>query len=205
MRKEEWSVDGCLLCAPLYLPLRLSLVSVVFEFNTLLNDVAPVSWILLTISFVVKSFNWVSFVFITVLTVHAESGNWCIEQKCFTEWFCSSFFNPVVFFFQKNSLWKRIVFRHHLLACCLLRSLFKQSSVSAVFNVSALLNAVAPLSSIRLPVVLICAEAWLVEGYSLFECLQFVFTTQVEFCYCCVWFQWFTQWCCSCVSYLTDY
>ena len=34
-----------------------------------------------------------------------------------------------------------------------------------------------------------------------FVCLlSLVFTTQIEFCECCVWFQYFTQWCCSCVS-----
>ena len=29
---------------------------------------------------------------------------------------------------------------------------------------------------------------------------SFFFTTQTEFSECCVWFQCFTQWCCSCVS-----
>ena len=32
--------------------------------------------------------------------------------------------------------------------------------------------------------------------------LSFVFTTQMEISECCVWFQRFTQWCCSCVSNL---
>ena len=31
--------------------------------------------------------------------------------------------------------------------------------------------------------------------------LSFVFTTQIEFCECCVWFQWFTQWCCTSFSH----
>ena len=31
-------------------------------------------------------------------------------------------------------------------------------------------------------------------------CVSFVFTAQIEFSECCVWFQWFTQWCCSRVS-----
>ena len=29
---------------------------------------------------------------------------------------------------------------------------------------------------------------------------SFVLTAQIEFSECCVWFQWFTKWCCSCVS-----
>ena len=32
----------------------------------------------------------------------------------------------------------------------------------------------------------------------------FVFTNQIEKCECCVWFQWFTQWCCSCFSYVVS-
>ena len=35
-------------------------------------------------------------------------------------------------------------------------------------------------------------------------CLSFVFTTQIEFSECCVWFQWFTQRCCSCISNLVS-
>ena len=39
-----------------------------------------------------------------------------------------------------------------------------------------------------------------------FVCLlSFVFTTQIEYSECCVWFQWFTQWCCSCVSNAVPY
>ena len=49
--KNEWIVDGCLLCVffLLYSQPRLSFVSVVFDFNASLNDVAPVSPILLSI------------------------------------------------------------------------------------------------------------------------------------------------------------
>ena len=43
--KNEWIVDGCLLCVffLLYSQPRLSFVSVVFDFNASLNDVTPVS------------------------------------------------------------------------------------------------------------------------------------------------------------------
>ena len=42
---KEWIVDECLLCVFFLLSsrLRLSLVSVVFDFSDSLNDVAPVS------------------------------------------------------------------------------------------------------------------------------------------------------------------
>ena len=48
---KEWIVDGCLLCVFFLLSLlqRASFVSVVFDFNASLNDVAPVSPMLLTV------------------------------------------------------------------------------------------------------------------------------------------------------------
>jgi hypothetical protein len=51
MRNEAWIVDICLwhVFCLLSSLLRLSLVSVVFDFNDSLNDVAPVSLILLTV------------------------------------------------------------------------------------------------------------------------------------------------------------
>ena len=44
-KEKKWIVDGCLLCVFFLLssPLRLSFVSVVFDFNNSLNDVAPLS------------------------------------------------------------------------------------------------------------------------------------------------------------------
>ena len=49
--REQWIVDGCLLCVFFLLSsqLRLNLVSVVFDFNDSLNDVAPVSPISLSV------------------------------------------------------------------------------------------------------------------------------------------------------------
>ena len=48
---KEWFVDGCHLCVFFLLssPLRLSFVSAVFDFNDSLNDVAPVSPMLLSV------------------------------------------------------------------------------------------------------------------------------------------------------------
>ena len=50
--KEKRIVDGCLLCVFFLLspPLRVSSVSVVFDFNDSLNDAAPVSSILFPVS-----------------------------------------------------------------------------------------------------------------------------------------------------------
>ena len=44
-----WVVDGCHLLLLLCSPLRLSFVSVVFDFSASLNDVAPVSPMLLSV------------------------------------------------------------------------------------------------------------------------------------------------------------
>ena len=44
-------------------------------------------------------------------------------------------------------------------------------------------------------------EQWIVDG-CLLCLLSFVFTTQIEPRECCIWFQWFAQWCCTCVSNL---
>ena len=49
---KEWIVDGCLLCVFFSSLLKLSWVSVVFVFNTSLNDAAPVSLILLSVDVV---------------------------------------------------------------------------------------------------------------------------------------------------------
>ena len=50
MRMEEWIVDDRHLCVVSFvLPKSLSLVSVVFDFNTSLNDVVPLSPIMLTV------------------------------------------------------------------------------------------------------------------------------------------------------------
>ena len=50
-KEKEWFVDGCHLCVffLLFSPIRLRFVSVVFDFNASLNDVAPVSPILLPV------------------------------------------------------------------------------------------------------------------------------------------------------------
>ena len=58
---KEWIVDGCLLCVFFLLSslFRLSLVSVVFDFNTSLNDVAPVSPISLSVDVMINGKRWI--------------------------------------------------------------------------------------------------------------------------------------------------
>ena len=69
--------------------------------------------------------------------------------------------------------------------------------MSVVFDFSDSLNDVAPVLPVLLPGhVKRKWKEWIVD-----ECLlcflSFVFTTHIEFSECCVWLQWFTQWCCS--------
>ena len=85
---------------------------------------------------------------------------------------------------------------------CLLPSPPRSSSVSVVFDIIDSLNDVAPVSPILHPVIEKRKKRvnW---WWMSFVCLlSFVFTVQTEFSECCVWFQHFAQWCCSCVSNL---
>ena len=53
MRMEEWIVDGCHLCVCfLFSQLRLSFVSVLFDFSASLHDAAPLSLILLSVGII---------------------------------------------------------------------------------------------------------------------------------------------------------
>ena len=149
---KELFVDVCLWCVffLLYSPPRSSHVSVVFDFNDSLNDFAPVSPILLSVDLMRKGKEW-------------------IVDRCLL----------CVFF--------------------LLSSPLRLSWVSVVFDFNAPLNDVVPLSPIQLPV----DEKRKGKSELLMDvfCLSsFVFTSQIEFRECCVWFQCFTQWCCSCCS-----
>ena len=85
--------------------------------------------------------------------------------------------------------------------CFLLSSLLRLSFTSVVFDFNDSLNDVAPVSPILLPVVGKKEMAWVNCWWMSFVYLvSSVFTTQIEFNECCVWFQWFTQWRCSFVS-----
>ena len=120
---------------------RLSFMSVVFDFNDSLNDVVPVSPILLSE----------------------------VKQKE-----------------KVNGWWLYYV--------CLLSSPPRLSSVNVVFNFNASLNDAAPATKKPLTFDVKKGKR-VICWWMCFVCLfPFVFTTQVEFSECCVWFQCFTQW-----------
>ena len=73
------------------------------------------------------------------------------------------------------------------------------SWVSVVFDFNDSLNDVAPMSPMLLSVS-VKRKKKRVNCWLMSFCMSsFVFTIQIEFCECCVWFQCFTQWCYSCV------
>ena len=88
-RKKEWIVDGCLLCVFFLLspPLRVSSVSVVFDFNDSPNDAAPVSPILLPVDVKRRKrviYLWMSFVCLLsiVFTTQIEFSECCVWFQC---------------------------------------------------------------------------------------------------------------------------
>ncbi len=110
-------------------------VIVVFDFNASLNDVAPVSPMLLSVGFYEKGKEW-------------------------------------------------IVYECHLCAVPL-SSHSRLSTVSVVFDCNASLNDVAPLSVMLFPVDFMRKE----KSMLLMDAIcvvSFVFTTQIDFCDCCV-------------------
>ena len=66
----------------------------------------------------------------------------------------------------------------------LLCSLSRLSFTSVVFDFNASLNDVAPVSSMKFPVILMRMKDWIVGGYHV--CYCFVITLQMEFRECCV-------------------
>ena len=143
---------------------------------------------------------WTSFVCLLycAFTAQIEFSECCVGFQWFTQWCCPSVSNDIVCCCEKK--WKRVNCWWISFKCLLLSSLHILSWVSAVFDFNDSLNDDAPESPMVLSAMwremkrVIC---WWIS----FVCLlSFVFTTQIEFRDCCVWFQWFTQWCCSCVS-----
>ena len=132
---------------------RSSFVSVAFDFNDSLSDVAPVSPMLLSVDvmrneksdcLLILFVCFLSFVF----TKQIEFSECCVWFQWFAQWCCSIISDVAICWYKEKR--KRV-------------------------------------------------KCWWLS----FVCLlSFAFTTQIEFGECCVWFQRITQWCCSCVSNL---
>ena len=139
---------------------------------------------------------WMSFVCLLsfVFTTHIEFRECCVWLQCFTQWCCSCPSNLVLCWLeQKRREW--FVDGCHLSVFFLLPSQLRSSAVSVVFDFSDSLNDVAPVFPTLLPVV---KEMKRMNCEWISLCiLSFAFTPQRELNERCVWFQWFTQWCCS--------
>ena len=204
---KEWIVDGYLVCVFFLLSsqFRLSSVSVVFDFNDSLNDVVPESPILLP---VYEKRKEKSELLMDASDVHSFFGfhhldrvQWvlCLISMIhsmmlllFLQWYCLLLWG--------NGIIVNCLCISFVSVFFLLSSPPRPRSVSVVFDFNASLNGIAPARLILLSVNennIERVNCWLMS----FMCLlSFVFTTQIKFCECCVWLQWFTQWCCSSVS-----
>ena len=199
-----WMSCVCLLS--LTLLSRLSSVSVVFDFNDSLNDVVPVSpiplpideekwkeWIvdecLLCVFFLLPSH--LRFRTVSVVFVLSDSLNDIVPV--------SPMSLPVYVMINEEE-W--IVDGCILCVFFLLPSRVRSSAVIVVFDFNDSLSDVVPVSPMSLPIdVKRNEEEWIVDG-CLLCLLPFAFTTQIECSDCCVWFQRFTQWCCTSFSNL---
>ena len=182
--------------------LRSRTVRVVFDFNDSLSDVAPVSPISFPVVvkrngkneclFCVFSFlcshnqDWVQWVKCLISVLHSMMLPLCLQSCSLLVWI------------ERKKEW----FADWCLLCVffLLSLLLRLRAVSVVFDFNDSLNDVAPVSPILFSVDLKINEKS-ESLMCLFVCIiSFVFTTQIEFSECSVWFQYVTQWCCSLVS-----
>ena len=150
-KKHELLMD--VLCAFFLLSSQLNLtwVSVVFNFNDSLNDVAPVSPILLAVD---------------VMRMKKE---WIVDGCLLCFIFCLHHTDRVQWVLCLTSILHSMILLLFL-QCCSLLMWWEWKRVNC----------------------------WWMS----FVCLlSFVFTTKIEFSECCVWLQYFTQWCYPCVSH----
>ena len=80
-------------------PLRSSFVSVVFDFNASLNDVAPLSPMLLSVELMRIEKELVAMdaicVLLLLITTQIELSECCVRFQCITQRCCTSFSNLV--------------------------------------------------------------------------------------------------------------
>ena len=185
--KKEWIVDWCLLYVFFLLSSlpRSSTVSVVFDFNDSLNDIAPVYPILLTVDvkrnekrellmdvFCVSSFfcfhssDQAQWVLCLISILHSMTLLLCLQSYCLlVRWEM-----------------KRVICRWMSFVCHLLSSQPKLSSVSVMFDLNDSLNDFAPLFPMLLPVDMKREMERVICWWLSFVCLlSFVFTTKIEF------------------------
>ena len=143
---------------------------------------------------------WMSFVCLSfVFTFQIEFSECCVWLQCLAQWCCSSFSNAV------DCDWKNKEKSKLIMVFFCVPSFFCLHISDWVLWVLCLIS--MP-HSMMLPLclgygsLLMRWEMKRVNCWWYVFCVSsfFVFTSQIEFRECCVWFQWFTQWCCSSFS-----
>ena len=137
-----------------------------------------------------------------VFTPQIEFSECCVWFQWFTQWCCTCVSNLVPCWWEekrKNEL---------LMDVFCVSSFFCLNYpdwVSWVLYLISMIHSMMLFLCLQYRCLLTRREIgkeWIVDGCLLCVFFPFVFTSQIEFSECCVWFQWFTQWCCSCVSNL---
>ena len=194
-KEKEWIVDGCLLCVffLFFSPLSLSSVSVVFDFNASLNDVAPASpnQFAETIEWKGDLLMDVFCVFPFVFTTKVQFSECCVWFQSLTQWCDSCVSNSVVCWCDEKGM--ELIVDWCFLCVFLLFSLHRVSFASVVFDFSDSLNDVAPVSPISFTESIVKRKEWFIGGCLLCFSLV-VFTHQSKLKESCVWFQCLTQW-----------
>ena len=172
-------------------------MSVAFDFNASLNDVTPASPMSSPVGTKKKWFVDGRLLCVIFCIYMPDRVQWLL---CLFSMIHSMMLFPYI---QLCSLLKKEnvrVFCWLLPFACLVCSQLKSTLMSVAFDFNDSLNDVTPVSLIVLPVDDV--SMWKVIRWwtSFMYLFSFVLTTQIEFSECRVWFQWFTQWCCSCIS-----
>ena len=156
----------------LYQPQRLSSVSVVFDFNASLNDVAPVSPILLTVDLMRMEKSGLSMDVICVLFLLSSQNRSSFMSVVFDfNASLNSFVpvSPILFTVDLLRMEKSELLVDVICVLFVLCSRLRLSSVSVVFVFNASLSDVAPVSPILLSVDLLRIEKeWFNDGFLLY-------------------------------------
>ena len=178
-------------------------MSVVFDFNDSLNEVAPEFPILLSVDVKgnEKSFCWwMSLVCLLFFCLHhSDRVQWVL---CLISIVYSMI---LLLFLQCYLLMRREMTKELFVDGCLLCISFfclhNSDRVQLVLCLISMIHSMILLLCLQSSCLLMRSERRVNCWWMSFLCLlSFVFTTQIECSECCVWFQWFTQWCCSWVS-----
>ena len=135
-----------------------------------------------------------------VFTTQIESRECCVWFQWLTQWCCSCVSNAIVCWWEEKG-------KEWIVDGCLLCVFFCHhcsNRVEWVLCLISMIHSTMLLLFLQSCFLFVWRErkrviCWWIS----FACLlSFVFTTQIEFSECCVWFQCITQWCCSSVSNL---